>query len=200
MEDPTVANEFLERVDAEVDRLIQLVEELLQLARIEAGAELSLGDVEPEELLSRCVERFRHQAERAGVQLSLDVPDALPIIRADAARLDQAVGNLVHNALKFTPSAGQVTVSAAQSDGHLQVTVSDTGTGIDPADLPRIFERFYVVDRARSGRGTGLGLAIVKHVALAHGGSVDARSTPGRGSTFTITLPLAPSRHAGSDG
>ena len=190
MEDPVVAAEFLERVDAEVDRLVQLVEELLQLARIEAGAELSMADVAPSQLLAACVERFRHQAERAGVRLSLDAPATLPTIRADAARLDQAVGNLVHNALKFTPPDGEVTVAAAQAGGNFQISVSDTGIGIDPADLPRIFERFYVVDRARAARGTGLGLAIVKHVALAHGGTVDARSTPGHGSTFTITLPL----------
>jgi two-component system, OmpR family, phosphate regulon sensor histidine kinase PhoR len=191
MHDPVAADEFLERVDSEVDRLVQLVEELLQLARIESGTALSLTEVEPEMLLVGCIERFSHQAERVGIALQLEVPTDLPAIRADPDRLDQAVGNLIHNAVKFTPAGGRVTVSAAIVDGQLDITVTDTGIGIDPADLPRVFERFYIADRARSKHGTGLGLAIVKHVALAHGGTVDAKSTLGRGSTFTISLPLA---------
>ena len=190
LEDPAVAGEFLERVDAEVDRLVQLVEELLQLSRIESGATpLALSEVSPRELLKGSVERFRHQAERAGVTLTLVAPD-LPPLRADPERLGQAVGNLIHNALKFTSPGGEVTVGAAQRDGALQITVADTGSGIDPADLPRIFERFYVADRSRSRRGTGLGLAIVKHVVRAHGGRVSAASRLGHGSTFTIELPM----------
>ncbi|MER3419370.1 MAG: PAS domain-containing sensor histidine kinase, partial [Chloroflexota bacterium] len=193
--DPPAAEEFLSRVDTEVDRLVQLVEELLQLARIESGAELVMAEVEPRDVLAGCVQRFAHMAERAGVTLILDLPPELPRLPADAARLDQAVGNLIHNAIKFTPPGGTVWVSAATDGAVLRIQVTDTGQGIDPADLPRIFERFYVADRARAGRGTGLGLAIVKHVARAHGGTVTAESTPGRGSTFTISLPLA-----GADG
>jgi signal transduction histidine kinase len=154
----------------------------------------------PRELLEGCVERFRPQAERAGVELLVDVP-ALPSIEVDPDRLGQSVGNLVHNAIKFTPSGGRVTVSAVVDGAVLRIAVSDTGVGIDPTDLPRIFERFYIADRARSGRGTGLGLAIVKHVVRAHCGTVDARSALGRGSTFTIALPLRglPSRPSGSE-
>jgi two-component system phosphate regulon sensor histidine kinase PhoR len=188
LHDPPAATAFLKLVDAEVDRLVQLVEELLQLARIESGAELDMAEVAPEAVLAACVQRFEHMAARAEVALTLDVPDGLPRVRADSARLGQAVGNLVHNALKFTPPGGSVAVVAAQDDGALHISVSDTGSGIDPVDLPRIFERFYVADPGRT-RGTGLGLAIVKHVIRAHGGTVDARSTPGTGSTFTITLP-----------
>ena len=189
--DPDAADEFLERVDAEVDRLVQLVEELLQLARIESGAALNRSTVDPNTLLEACVERFRYQAQRAGLTLTLDAPDDLLDIHADAAQLDQAVGNLIHNALKFTPAGGDVKVSALAAPRHLTITVTDTGIGLDPADLRRVFERFYIVDRARSGhQGTGLGLAIVKHVALAHGGTVEAKSTPGRGSSFSIILPL----------
>lgn len=191
LHDPDAADEFLERVDTEVDRLVQLVEELLQLARIESGAALNRTAVEPNALLEACVERFRYQAQRAGLTLTLDAPAELPDIHADPARLDQAVGNLIHNALKFTPTGGTVSVSASAESRHLTITVTDTGIGLDPADLQRVFERFYIVDRARSGhQGTGLGLAIVKHVALAHGGAVEAKSTPGHGSSFSIILPL----------
>jgi two-component system, OmpR family, phosphate regulon sensor histidine kinase PhoR len=190
LDDRAAAAEFLGLVDAEVDRLVHLVEELLQLARIESGQELVLSTVQPREMLSAAIERFRLQAERAGVTLALDAPADLPPVQADAPRLSQAVGNLIHNALKFTPSGGRVTVTAAVRGGQLAIAVADTGTGIDPADLPRIFERFYVGDRARAGRGTGLGLAIVKHVARAHDGNVDVQSRLGRGSTFTIEIPI----------
>jgi signal transduction histidine kinase len=111
------------------------------------------------------------------------------VIRANGAQIGQAVANLVHNAIKFTPAGGRVEILATSDQNGVRIQVSDTGCGIEPADLPRIFERFYVADRARSVRGTGLGLAIVKHVALGHHGKVEARSTPGAGSTFTLTLP-----------
>ena len=167
---------------------------MLQLARIEAAAEIELRETRPAEVLGQCTERFRPQAERAGVNLILDVAPSLPAIDANPAQLGQAVGNLIHNALKFTPPGGIVSVRAEQADQTLRIHVSDTGSGIDPADLPRIFERFYVADRARSGRGTGLGLAIVKHVVRAHGGAVEAESKLGHGSTFSITLPIAGTR------
>ncbi|MGD9891876.1 MAG: ATP-binding protein [Dehalococcoidia bacterium] len=189
IEDPETAEAFLVRVDMEVDRLVHLVEELLQLARIESGtAPMVLTEVRLADLLATCIDRFRHQAERAGITLRLEVPDLPPIV-ADPDRLSHAIGNLVHNALKFTPSGGTITVAATRDDGATRISVADTGSGIDPADLPRIFERFYVADRARSRRGTGLGLAIVKHVVRAHGGRVWVESALGRGATFTIELP-----------
>lgn len=190
--DPIAAEEFLGHVDGEVDRLVQLVEELLQLARIESGAApMVMAPVQIDDLLTASVRRFTPMAERADVTLRTEIAPGLPPLPADRERLEQAVGNLIHNAVKFTPTGGSVTVSAVRAHDALRIEVSDTGIGIDAADLPRIFERFYIADRSRSRRGTGLGLAIVKHVVRAHDGTVAVRSTLGRGSTFTITLPLA---------
>ena len=191
LHDPVVAEQFLENVDAEVDRLVHLVEELLQLSRIESGAApMRFELVAPESVVHSSVDRFRHMAERASVRLSATPTPALPPISADPERLGQALGNLVHNAVKFTPEGGVVSVGTSLVNGYLQISVADSGIGMDAADLPRIFERFYIADRARAGRGTGLGLAIVKHVVRAHGGTVEVTSALGRGSTFTISLPV----------
>jgi two-component system phosphate regulon sensor histidine kinase PhoR len=107
----------------------------------------------------------------------------------DAQRMEQVVVNLVHNAIKFTPSGGRISLAAQQKGNTCLITVTDTGIGISERDLPRIFERFYKSDRARSGGGTGLGLAIARHLVEAHGGNIWAESTEGQGSTFTIELP-----------
>ena len=154
---------------------MQLVEELLQLARIESGAPIEMASVDLEKVLAECVERFQPQAERAAIALASELRGPVPELRANAAHLGQAIGNLVHNALKFTPAGGWVAGASAEVSGtDLLLRVEDSGTGIEPADLSRICERFYVADRSRTARGTGLSLAIVKHVALAHGGTVHA--------------------------
>jgi two-component system phosphate regulon sensor histidine kinase PhoR len=127
------------------------------------------------------------------VHLVLDLPRDLPHVEADSERIQQVVVNLVHNAVKFTPPGGQVTVSAYEGDGEVAVVVADTGTGIAEEALPRLFERFYKVDRARSGGGTGLGLAIAKHLVQGHSGRIWAESAgEGRGATFTFTVPTSP--------
>ena len=115
----------------------------------------------------------------------------LPPVLADYTRLEQVIVNLLHNAIKFTASGGQVTVRAVQQSGMICFCVTDTGIGIAPDDLPRIFERFYKVDRSRATSGTGLGLAIARHLIEAHGGRIWAESEPGKGSTFNFTLPIA---------
>ena len=116
----------------------------------------------------------------------------LPRVRVDPQMIGQALINLLHNAIKFTPSGGNVDVSAAREDGWVLVRVRDTGTGLMADELERIFERFYKGERSRAGGGTGLGLAIAKHIVHAHGGTISADSEgPGRGSTFTFTLPVA---------
>ncbi len=192
LEDRAAAREFLARADAEVDRVVQIMEELLELSRIESGeVPMAQQPVEIADVLARAVIRLRHQAQREGIDLTLTAVPDLPPILGDAERLERVAMNLIHNALKFTPSGGSVRVQAACVDGSVVVNVSDTGAGIAAEDLPRIFERFYKADRARSGAGTGLGLAIVKHTVEAHGGAVAVESAEGRGATFTISLPAA---------
>lgn len=213
LEDPSAARHFLKRIDEELDRLIQLVQELLELSHLESGkvswqmAPEALG-----EIAAQAVERLRPQIERAGLNLIVDLPDDLPPVLADAERMEQVMVNLLHNAIKFTP-AGSIRVRSCglrvRGDGFenlspvpypsssvllpegdwVVVSVSDTGVGIPAEDLPRIFERFYKADRARSGGGTGLGLAIVKHTIEAHNGRSWAESMEGEGSTFYVALP-----------
>jgi two-component system phosphate regulon sensor histidine kinase PhoR len=196
LEDKAIAQDFLARADAEVDRLVQMVTELLELSRLESGqAPLAREPVDVGPMLEQAVERMHPQAERKGLKLSLEFAPDLPSIVGDAQRLEQATVNLLDNAIKFTPEGGSVRVSAQLVDGAVQVEVEDTGAGISAEKLPRIFERFYKVDRARGDRGTGLGLAVVKHTVEAHGGRVSVRSREGQGSAFTLTLPVnAPSQ------
>jgi len=190
LDDKAAAREFLARADAEVDRIVQIMEELLELSRIESGeVPLAAEPVQIGQVLARAVARLRHQAQRQGIELSLEAAPDLPPIQGDAERLERVAVNLIHNALKFTPAGGAVRVQAACQDGSVVVKVSDTGAGIAAEELPRIFERFYKVERARSGAGTGLGLAIVKHTVEAHGGAVAVESEEGRGATFSFSLP-----------
>jgi two-component system phosphate regulon sensor histidine kinase PhoR len=192
LDDPAVARDFLSRADAEVDRLVQMVEELLELSRIESG-ELPLAQepVQMAAVVADAVERLRPQAEKQGLSLTLEAAPDLPPVIGDAERLERVVVDLIHNAVKFTPAGGSVHVSAGLADGGVTVRVSDTGVGIAPEDLPRIFERFYKGGRSRGGGGTGLGLAVVKHVVEAHGGTVSVESEPGRGSTFSFSIPAS---------
>ncbi len=210
--DPPAAERFLNRMDIEVDALAQMVRELLELSRIESGqVPFRLKAVSVEEVVGQAVERLRPQAERAELTLSVDLSPDLPPVLADVERAQQVITNLVHNAIKFTPAGGRVHVSGysfrISSAGDVQpeglsldyealtsgdwvlISVEDTGVGISASDLPRIFERFYKADRARSGGGTGLGLAIAKHIVQVHGGHIWAKSVEGQGSTFQVALP-----------
>jgi len=192
VDDPEVAGDFLHRIVGEVDRLAAIVDELLDLARLESGrVALNPEPLEPANLLTRATERLRPQIERARLELHVAVPFGLPAVRADRARIEQVMLNLVHNAIKFTPPGGAITVGAAVCDGKLRVMVLDTGVGVAADELPRLFERFYKADKARRSDGTGLGLAIAKHIVQAHGGTIWAESEPGSGATFWFTLPLA---------
>ena len=192
LEDSPAAHRFLEQMETEVDSLSLIVTELLELSRIESGrVPLNLTATHPMDIINPALERLRLQGERAGIALSVECPPDLPAVLADASRVQQVVVNLLHNAIKFTPSSGQVTVRADQQDRMIRFSVTDTGIGIASEDLPRIFERFYKVDRSRATSGTGLGLAIARHLVEAHGGRIWVESEVGKGSTFYFTIPLA---------
>jgi two-component system phosphate regulon sensor histidine kinase PhoR len=192
LEDPPAARHFLDQMLVEVDALTQMVSELLELSRIESGQlAFDLQPVSALDLLTSAAGRMQVQAERAGVSLRVDCPPDLPRIRADAARLEQVLVNLIHNGVKFTPPGGEVLLTAERAESALQLGVIDSGTGINSDELPRIFERFYKSDPSRSGGGTGLGLSIARHLVESHGGRIWAESPPGHGSRFLFTIPLA---------
>ena len=193
--DPPAAERFLGRAESEVNTMTQMVEELTELSQIESGqVRLRLAPVAVAALVEGPVERLRPQLETAGLTLSVDLPPDLPLVQADEARVRQVVANLLHNAIKFTPPGGQITITAEAGPGDVVVEVRDTGIGVSRADLPRIFERFYKSDRARTrGRGgTGLGLAIARHIVEAHGGRIRVKSKEGKGSSFFFSLPRLP--------
>jgi two-component system phosphate regulon sensor histidine kinase PhoR len=213
LDDPPAARRFLERMETEVDALAQMVRELLELSRIESGqAPFQLASVAVTDVVMPPLERLYPQADRADLRLTVDLSPDLPFVLADVERMQQVVTNLVHNAIKFTPAGGRIQVLGyrllVSGEGIVQpetssfksevltpgewvlIVVEDTGVGIPADDLPRIFERFYKADRARSGGGTGLGLAIAKHIVQAHHGHLWAESVEGRGATFYVALPI----------
>ena len=201
-ENTALIHRFLPRIISEAERLSHLVSDLLDLARVEADEDdaSTHAAVELSEIAARVVQSLNDKAVRGGVHLYCDVVGKARL-RGDAAALEQVVFNLVDNALGYTPSGGRVALrvwghEAGEEESaarHVQLEVADTGIGIPEADLTRVFERFYRVDKARSRAqgGTGLGLAIVKHVVENHGGHVAVESEVGRGTTFTVTLPVA---------
>lgn len=177
----------------EAKRLTQLVDNLLTLARLEAPAfALETSTVSVPALLEDAVLQVHDLAEERGLALSLSLAPSLPRVQADRARLKQVVLNLIDNALKYTPAGGAMTVSAEAVDGRLVCAVADTGEGIPADDLPHVFEKLYRARRVkgRPVEGSGLGLTICQQIIRAHGGEIRVDSTPGRGTTFTFTLPV----------
>lgn len=189
LEDPPAARKFLNRMETEVDALSQLVSELLELARIESGkVPLQFSSVHPFDLLQSAYDRLHVQAERKNVKVQIECDDHLPNILADKVRMEQVIVNLFQNSIKFTPEGGEIILGAFEETKEIIFYVKDTGVGIPSEEIPRIFERFYKADRARSSGGTGLGLAISRHIIEAHGGKIWAESAESLGSTFYFSL------------
>jgi signal transduction histidine kinase len=187
--------ETLQVMLAQSERLGRLVDQLLDLSRLESGdVPLERERVELAPLVEQVLSEIEVARPEHDVRLDDEIAVDLPPVFADRERVHQVLFNLLDNAVRFTPAGGQVTVTATRHDGTVDVTVADTGPGIAPEHLPRVFERFYRVDSARSrdDGGTGIGLAIARSVVEAHGGRIWALSEPGRGSTFTFELPVAP--------
>ena len=190
LDDPSVSSDFLARIISEVDRLALLVDDLLDLARLESGrTELSPESLDPASIVHHSARRLAPQIERSGLTVIVEVAPETPNVVADRARIEQVLLNLIDNAVKFTPAGGSVTVRAGPDADFVRFEVRDTGVGLAPEVMPRLFERFYKADRSRRSEGTGLGLAIAKHIVQAHGGSIWAEPNPGGGSAFIFRLP-----------
>jgi signal transduction histidine kinase len=194
-DDPAARVEFLESSAGQIDRLDWLAQNLLELSKLDSG--LVLLDLRPDDLRA-AVESATHQndaiAARRGVTLAVDLPDSPIRIRHDPPRIGQVVANLVANAVKFTPRGGRVQVEVRPTPDGARIDVTDSGVGIEPQELPHIFERFYRGSRANEARGSGsgLGLAIVRSIVDMHGGTVSVESGPAAGSRFTVYLPRDP--------
>ena len=184
---------ILEVMERHSDRLHALVEDVLSLARLESpAAELDLSEISLPEFLQEILGDWQKRLEAKQLKSHLDVPLDLPTLEADESRLQEIIYNLLDNAVKYSQASGLITLRAAAEDDQVRISVSDEGIGIRENDLPRIFERFYRADKARSRElgGTGLGLSIVKHIAQLHGGTAQAQSEPGKGTTISVLLPL----------
>jgi two-component system, OmpR family, phosphate regulon sensor histidine kinase PhoR len=201
--DPDQAQAFIEKIETEVQNLTELVSEILELSRIESGQiSMNIEPVEAEQLVREVMARMLMLAQRHRVQLHTEIEQGKTRVAADSKQILRVLVNLSHNAIKFTPSGGTVVIGTRlEEGGNMQsFYVRDTGIGIPSEDLPRIFERFYKVNQARSkanyiggpgGGGSGLGLAIARHIVEAHGGYIKAESVIGQGSCFTFALPVA---------
>jgi heavy metal sensor kinase len=188
----------LEETLQEVNRMTELLESLLTLARADEGrADLHREPVDLREIIEEAGETGELLAEHAGVGIEIRLPPDPLVVAVDRSRMRQLALNLIENAVKYTPRGGQVSVELGSTDGRVTFSVADTGIGIAPGDLPHVFDRFWRADSARTRTseraGTGLGLAICKWIAEAHGGTIEVQSRPGRGTTFTVGLPRSDS-------
>lgn len=191
LRDPENAPQMVEIIHRQSERLSELVRDLLELSRLDAKEQkLQVEPVALAEVAARAAEAVRPKASSKGITLELSVPTEL-VAQADARGIEQVLLNLLDNAVKYTPRGGRVEVRGQTADGRCAVSVRDTGVGIEAKHLPRVFERFYRVDKGRSRDmgGTGLGLSIVKNLMTAMEGDVRVESIPGKGTTFTVTVP-----------
>jgi len=191
VDDSVATADFLNRLDIEVDGMTQMVNELIELSRIETGKiKLKLEPVNINNLVEEVMTRLTPQADRKQISIFNKLFPELPPVKADKERVQQVITNILHNAVKFTPQGGKIEVSTALDGQNVAVKVSDTGIGISEEDLSHIFERFFKADKSRSSGGTGLGLAIAKHTIQVHGGTIWVQSELGKGSTFGFNLPI----------
>jgi two-component system phosphate regulon sensor histidine kinase PhoR len=197
LDDGPAAQEFVHRIGLEVEQMSQMVEELLELSALEGEERPVPDEAVPVVDLLIAIDRLRPLIEAKNINLVFDVPADIPPIRGDVTHLQHVLRNLVHNAVKFTPSGGTITIAAAVAGDRVELRCTDTGVGIRSDDLARIFERFWKADssRRRGGEGSGLGLAIARHVVAAHQGTIRVESELGRGSSFVVVVP----RWVGSD-
>ena len=173
----------------ECDRLLDMINTMLMISKTESGADkLSREEIDLAGLVRQACDLFEPSAEDKGVTLGCNVP-VRSLLVGDSRMIQRMLSNLLDNAIKYTPSGGTVTVSVSEDDTQVIISVKDTGCGISPSDLPRVFERFYRSDQSRSQSGIGLGLSLARAIARAHGGEITATSTPNQGSTFTVMLP-----------
>ncbi len=192
VEDPDTAQRYLKTAQRDVESLSALIDDLFQMAQLDAGGlQLDRTPTDVGDLVSDALESFTPVARARGVALTGAGREA-GVASLDARRIARVLANLIGNALTHTPAGGQVTIAARRSAQTLELVVADTGAGIAPDDLPHVFDRFYRGERARSraGGGAGLGLAIARGLVEAHGGRIELASTLGRGTTFTVQLPL----------
>jgi len=191
VKDTRARQKFLWLMNSEIDHLTHMVQELVELSRIESGQfPLQKQIVQPNTLVENAIERMNLQVERAGLTLSHAIESNLPPLSVDVSRIEQVLMNLIHNAIKFTKPGGKIHIHAKQEKKEIIFSVQDTGIGIPPNELERVFERFYKVDRSRTEQGTGLGLSISRHIINAHGGKIWVESVLTQGSTFYFSLPI----------
>jgi len=177
----------------EIDRLIRIIKDLLMLARLDFNPDVfRFEKINLKEFLAEIHEYTSILCEEKGVTSGLTVPDVDCFVRADRVHLRRLFLNLVHNAVKFTPAGGDIRINMAADGNDVRISVADTGAGIAPADMEKIFEKFFRAHDAKTTSGTSLGLSIARSIARAHQGRIDVQSSPGQGSTFTVSLPAAP--------
>lgn len=188
------SDETYQQIHAEAERLSRLVDDLQELSRVEAHAyELDFRDLDASAIVRTVTKRLQHQFDEKRVRLTVNLPSSPIILHADEDRIVQVLTNLTGNALQYTPAGGEVSILVDSASGEARFSVKDTGLGIPAEHLPRIFDRFYRVDKSRSRvhGGSGIGLTIAKHLVEAHGGKIWAESEgEGKGSTFIFLLPL----------
>ena len=192
-----VGKRYLDIIHRNTDRLINIVSDLLLLSEMEEKEELQVEKIDLKTMAQNVLHMFDHPLMEKGLTLSFEAAEELPEVTGDPFKLEQVFVNLMDNAVKYTEKGG-ITITLRPENGWVLVQIRDTGIGIPKQDLPRIFERFYVVDKSRSRKigGTGLGLSIVKHIVLLHNGTIDVQSSQGVGTTVTVTLPSeAPHRN-----